>query len=84
MSNVPSWIRQLIKGETLIVVFPKTNKHHLAEVLENTPVDDEKNYFGILTVNYRSNHFARQDDLLYDDYSYEADAPNHWYAHIIM
>ncbi len=84
MSNTPNWIKQLNKNDVFMLVFPSINKSVLAEVIENSPVLDESTYFGIITVNYNSNNFVSQDDLLYDDYSEDSTNKNSWYGQILM
>lgn len=81
MSNVPEWIQALNKGEFLVVVFPYTTDAVFAEVIENCPTSPDGMYFGTLTVNYIINKQAKQDDLLYDDYSKDPQHQDSWYAY---
>lgn len=79
-TKVPEWVEALNKGDFLVVVFPYTAETVFAEVVENNPTKDLM-YFGTITVNYTINNFTKQDDLLYDDYSKEAECYDSWYAY---
>lgn len=78
--KVPEWIEALKKGDFLVVVFPYTADTVFAEVVENNPSHDIM-YFGTITVNYTINNFAKQEDLLYDDYSKDPNQYDSWYAY---
>jgi hypothetical protein len=80
-SKVPDWIESLRQGDFLVVVFPYHAETVYAEVIENCPTSFDSMYFGTLTVNYTVNKNKRQDDLLYDDYSKEAEHQDSWYAY---
>lgn len=84
MNSIPDWIKKLSKGDNFILSFPHSQKTVLAEVIENSPTTEESLYFGTITVNYKVNNFAKQDDLLYDDYSKESDNQNNWCAYIVI
>jgi len=81
MNKVPDWVETLKQGDFMVVVFPYTGDTVFAEVIENNPALFDSMYFGTITINYKINNFARQDDLLYDDYSKECDYRDNWYAY---
>lgn len=80
-NKVPEWIEILKKGDFFVVVFPYYGDAVFAEVVENNPTSFDSMYFGTITINYTINNFAKQDDLLYDDYSKEGDHRDNWYAY---
>lgn len=81
MNKVPEWIETLKQGDFLVVVFPHSSETVFAEVIENCPSAFDSMYFGTLTVNYVLHKSPRQDDLLYDDYSKNAEHQDNWYAY---
>jgi hypothetical protein len=81
MNKVPDWVETLKQGDFMVVIFPYTGDTVFAEVIENSPSSYDSMYFGTITINYKINNFARQDDLLYDDYSKECDHRDNWYAY---
>lgn len=80
-NNVPSWIEELKQGDFLVIVFPYTGSTVYAEVMENSPKSLDSMYFGTITVSYNLNKIAKQEDLLYDDYSKDATYHDNWYAY---
>lgn len=80
-SNHPEWIETLKQGDHMVVVFPYTGDSVFAEVIENNPTSYDSMYFGTITINYKINNFARQEDLLYDDYSKDSEFRDNWYAY---
>lgn len=85
MSNLPDWIVNLKKGDTVVVCFPYTGNTIFAEVVENCP--DNFNYantFGTLTVKYTWNNVERTEDLIYDDYNQSKEFQNNWHAYCVI
>lgn len=80
-NKVPDWIETLKQGDYLVIVFPYYGDTVFAEVIENNPTSFDSMYFGTITVNYTINNFAKQDDLLYDDYSNDGDIRDSWHAY---
>ncbi len=80
-SNIPTWIEELKQGDFLVIVFVNTGDTVYAEVMENNPKSLDSMYFGTITVKYTLNKVAKQEDLLYDDYSKDSTYQDGWYAY---
>lgn len=82
-SQVPYWVQELLPGDSMVVCFPYTGSTVYAHILENCPNND-KNLFGTITIKYLWNNVAREEDLLYDDYSKESVQQSNWYAYPVI
>ena len=82
-SEIPYWIHELAPGDGMVVCFPYTGSTVYAEILENCP-SGNSSLFGTITIKYMMNNVAREEDLLYDDYSKDSVQQSNWYAYPVI
>lgn len=81
-NSAPDWVCNLKQGDELIIIFPYTGVTLFAQVIQND--SRQSTVYGILTIKYLYNNVAREEDLLYDDYTKDATYQNGWYAYPVI
>lgn len=81
--SVPSWIKDLTSGDTVIIYFPRRKQISQSLVISNY-VPKTTEHLAILTVLYKIDAVERVEELLYDNYYTLNYSEDSWNAYNII